>query len=157
MIIKTNSSPLLITAAFLILRGYLPMAASEIISNGTHPNTMEGRGLWSTIPMPVISHFAGDKSRQNYAVWWQRATIALKQWLSIVDTATDITVSRRLVSSKSFVVTRMVALDRKCSREFFMLINTTSRIRRIRSCCWMKTCLRRFDEELSFYDRMQRS
>ena len=110
-------------------RPYLPMAASEIIGNGTHPNTMEGREFWSTIPMPVTSHFAGDESRQNYAVWWQRATIAVKQWLSIVHTATDITVPRRLVSSKSFVVTRMVALDRKCSREFFILISTMFIIR----------------------------
>ena len=39
----------------------------------------------------------------------------------MVHAATDITVSRRLVSSKSFGVTDMVALDRKCSREFFML------------------------------------
>lgn len=129
MIIKTNSSPLLITAVFIALRGYLPMVASEIISNGTHPNTIEGRGFWSTIPMPLISHFAGDKSRQNYAVWWQRATIAAKQWLSVVHTATDIAASRRLVSSRSFDVTRMVALDRKCSREFFMLRSTMFVIR----------------------------
>ena len=123
MIMKTNSYSLLITAAFLTLRGYLPMAASEIIGNGTHPNTMEGREFWSTIPMPVTSHFAGDESRQNYAVWWQRATIAVKQWLSIVHTETDITVSRQLVSSKFFDVTGMVALDRKCIRQFFMLIS----------------------------------
>ena len=122
MIIKTTNSPLLIAAVFLALRGYLPMAVASA-GNGTHPNTMEGRGFWSTIPMPVTSHFAGDESRQNYAVWWQRATIALKQWLSIVHTETDITVSRQLVSSKSFDVTGMVALDRKCIRQFFMLIS----------------------------------
>ena len=47
----------------------------------------------------------------------------------MVHAATDITVSRQLVSSKSFGVTDMVALDRKCSREFFMLISAIFVIR----------------------------
>jgi hypothetical protein len=65
MTIKTSSSPLLMIVVFFASWGYLPTAASEISGNGTYPNTMEGSGFWSTIPMPAISHFAGEKSRQN--------------------------------------------------------------------------------------------
>ena len=73
MIIKTSSmSPLALSALFIALRCYLPKVSSQTIGNDTHPNTMEGRGFWSTIPMPVISHFAGDKSRKNPTIWWRR-------------------------------------------------------------------------------------
>ena len=68
MIIKTNSTPLVLSALFFALRCYLPTVSSQIAGNDTYPNTMEGRGFWSTIPMPVISHFAGDKSRKNSTI-----------------------------------------------------------------------------------------
>lgn len=96
--IKTSRSPLLLAAVFFALRGFLPMAASEIIGNGTYPNSMDGRKFWSTIPMPVMSHFAGEKSRESSQL---NDGIAERQRMSITHALVDSSVSRRLLSYSS--------------------------------------------------------
>ena len=65
MIVEISTSLVVTFALFVTLTTYLPIVAGGIIGNTTYPNTMEGREYWSIIPMPVISHFAGDESLDN--------------------------------------------------------------------------------------------
>ena len=142
MMMNISRSPLLLAAVFFALRGYLPMVASEIIGNGTYPNSMEGRGFWSTIPMPVISHFAGDKSRKNRTVEWRRVTIAERRRMSIPYALMDFTVYRRLDSLKSFDATCMKTTATETVCIYPETGVTTSCIRRVRDCC-RKSCRRK--------------